>query len=382
MNRLLLVAMTVLLAGCQSGETPSAAPSSPAASPAYRLAPECPPSAHRPDQADSSAAKLNALVERANLPQWQAADIGASAMLSDGRIAWLFGDTVRAESLTPRVVANSLVITSGLCPSVLTAPGGGPVIPDVGPDVARWPMSVAVLRRGGHDDLVVLCSRIRRGPNGSFDFSYLGTTAVLFTVPRGGTPVLADTMELRPDSDDRYQVNWGSAATVAGDWLYVYGTRLDRDPLVFGRALFVARVPVRTPADRRGWRFWDGRGWQSDPARSAPVLPAASGVSQTLSVHPVGGGFVAVSKRGGDLANFVYTWRAPGPTGPWTPRRALPAPFEDRGKVLSYAPLGHPEIRLASGRLLISVSRNTSDLRRLIDDPTVGRPRFAEVEQP
>ena len=139
---------------------------------------------------------------------------------------------------------------------------------------------------------------IRRGRNGSFDFSYLGTTAVLFTVPRGGAPVLRRTMGLRPDSTDRHQVNWGSAATVAGDWLYVYGTRLDRDPLVFGRALFVARAPVRTPADRAGWRFWDGRSWQPDPARSAPVLPAAGGVSQTLSVHPVGGGFVAVSKRG------------------------------------------------------------------------------------
>ncbi len=105
-------------------------------------------------------------------------------------------------------------------------------------------------------------------------------------------------------------------------------------------------------------------------------------MSQTLSVHVVGGRFVAVSKRGGDLADFVYIWSSPGPIGPWTPRRALRAPFENDAKVLSYAPLGHPEIALASGRLLISISRNTSDFQRLSDNPVIGRPLFAEVERP
>ncbi|MGY2703387.1 hypothetical protein ACVW2K_002971 [Nocardioides sp. HB32] len=37
---------------------------------------------------------------------------------------------------------------------------------------------------------------------------------------------------------------------------------------------------------------------------------------------------------------------------------------------------------LADGKLLVSISRNTTDPQRLFDDPEVGRPVFAEVERP
>jgi hypothetical protein len=56
------------------------------------------------------------------------------------------------------------------------------------------------------------------------------------------------------------------------------------------------------------------------------VLGADPGVSQTLSVDHVHGRYVVTSKRGGDLADFVYTWDSPTPTGPWTPHEALRAP--------------------------------------------------------
>jgi hypothetical protein len=387
---LLTAVLAVLPAGCRQHDdetrarrgvvtTPMA---SPTAAPAGRLVPGCPAASHLPGEANTSAAAVNKLVETARSPDWQAADIGASGMLSDGRIAWLFGDTVRGAGVEPRIVANSMVVSTGTCVSMLVQPGHGPVIPDVRTNVVRWPMSVAVLHRPGFDGLVVLCSRIRRDGFGSYDFTYLGSSAAVFHIRPGGVPVLDRIVELTPDDEDPYQVNWGSAATVAGDWFYVYGTQRAREPLTFGRALYVARAPVDDPGDRRKWRWWDGGSWQADEQDAAPVLPAERGVSQTLSVQHVGDGFVAVSKRGGDLADFVYTWSAPGPTGPWTARRALRAPFENDAKVLSYAPLGHPEIKLASGRLLISISRNTTDFQRLIADPTIGRPLFAEVERP
>ncbi len=46
---------------------------------------------------------------------------------------------------------------------------------------------------------------------------------------------------------------------------------------------------------------------------------------------------------------------------------------------LQYAPLAHPEIPLASGDLLVSISRNTTDLDRLLSDPQVGRPEFVAL---
>jgi hypothetical protein len=105
-------------------------------------------------------------------------------------------------------------------------------------------------------------------------------------------------------------------------------------------------------------------------------------VSQTLSVDRVGDRFVAVSKRDGDIGDFVYVWVSGTPVGPWVPREAVPAPAGfDTGRLL-YAPLGHPEVRLASGRLLVSISRNTTDLAALLADPEIGTPLFVEVAVP
>jgi hypothetical protein len=322
--------------------------------------------------------ELNQLGRHLDLPAWQAGDIGASARLHDGRLVWLFGDTTRTK-LQPAIVANSMLVSAGRCVSQLLDAHRGPVVPDVSPNVVRWPMSVAVGRDHGHDVVLVLCSRIDRGHSGSFGFTFLGTSAAVFTVEDGGVPHLDKVVDITRDSRNQQQVNWGAAATVDDPWMYVYGTRLTGRAYDFGRELHLARTPVSDPGNRSRWRVWDGSGWSKDPARSAAVLPSRGGVSQTLSVDAIGGRFVAVSKRDGDISDFVYKWTAPHPWGPWTPVKELRAPGGfDTGK-LEYAPLAHPEIPLQSGRLLVSISRNTTDLKRLMADPEVGRPEFAAL---
>ena len=379
-RRSALLALAVLAGGCTTAPAADAPE-------AYRLAPDCPAPTTPPAV---SADLVNDVVARSDLPYWQAGDVGASARLSDGRLVWVFGDTVRADGVRPRLVANSVLVTSGTCVAQLLPPGDGAVVPDVSDGVVRWPMSVVVLPpspelagTGVDDVVVVLCARTERGDSAAdLDFRFRGTTAAVFTVSGGGAPQPHDVLEVTPDDPDEQQVNWGAAATVQGEWAYVYGTRLTGEPLVFGRELYVARIPVDDPADRGTWQFFDGRRWQADIAAAAPVLPADGGVSQTLSVDEVEGTWTAVSKRGGDLADVVWTWTAPGPTGPWTPSRALPAPAgHDTGR-LTYAPLAHPEIPLASGQLLVSVSRNTTDPAQLLAQPEVGRPLFAEIRRP
>lgn len=372
-RRWVAVAALLALAACTPGEAPTPEPATPAALP--RLEPPCaPPPARRPIE---GAQVVNGIVSGADLPRWRAADIGASVQLSDRRIVWVFGDTLRDARFTPRIVANSMLMSSGECVSQLVPADGGAVMPSTGP--VLWPMSAVALRVGpDQDELVVLCSRIRRG-TGTLAFTFLGTSAAIFDVGRLGVPRLRRVEEITPDDPDRHQVDWGAAATVHERWLYVYGTRLGSG---FGRSLHVARAPLDDPGDRRGWRFWDGARWVTSPARAAAVLPAAGGVSQTLSVDVVGGAFVAVSKRDGDLGDFVYSWTAPGPAGPWLPRRAARAPAGFSTGRLQYAPLAHPEVPLADGELLVSISRNTTDLGALVADPELGRPRFVEIPGP
>lgn len=377
-------ALLLALAGCTAGSAADPAVATGPVTSVEQLSPTC-PAVDEPQVV--TVDQVNQVVADADLPGWQAADIGASARLSDGRLVWVFGDTVRAAGTDPRIVANSVLVSSGTCVSQLVAADGGPVIPDVAEDTVRWPMSVAVLpptpaqAAGGTTDVVVvLCADTRRGAGGALDFSFLGTSAAVFGVGADGVPHLFRTVQVTADVDDATQVNWGAAAAVSADWWYVYGTRLPAAD-AFGRELYVARVPVASPGDRSTWQFWDGGSWQSDIERSAAVLGSAGGVSQTLSVDQVDGAWVAVSKQDGDLGSTVATWWSAGPTGPWTRQAALTLPAGDP-TALTYAPLAHPEIPLASGGLLVSISRNTTDGAHLLADPAVGRPVFVEVTRP
>ncbi len=374
--------VSLALVGCSDGSSPGAAASRSLGAAAYpRLTPVCPLVTSTGKPPAVTVAQLNRIVAGLDLPLWQSGDIGASARLPDERMVWVFGDTVRGDGITPRIVANSMLITSGLCTSQVEASAQGPVIPDRADGVVHWPMSVASVSRPEGVFLVVISARIRRGTAGSFDFTYLGSSATVFEMPPGGAPQLRHQLDITPDTTASDQVNWGSAMTVSGDWLYVYGTRLpSRDS--FGRALYAARAPVADARDRSTWQFWDGAAWVSEQARAAAILAARGGVSQTLSVDAVGGQFVIVSKRDGDLGNTVYSWSSESPVGPWTAQRGTKAEFQDPSGQLKYAPLAHPGIELADGRLLISISRNTTDFRRLLRDPTLGRPVFAEIDRP
>ena len=381
---LLLAAVALVGAGCHSSGDPS---SEATPKPTAVLKPHCPAPTQPPAV---TADGVNQVVSSSDLPAWQAGDIGASAELSDGRLVWVFGDTVRTDDFNPRIVANSMLISSGRCVSQLRTGDDGPVIPDVSSDVVRWPMSLVVLGpvgaaagTGVRDVLVVLCARTQRGgAGGALDFTFRGTSAAVFTVSDDGVPQLQEVVEITPDDAAPDQVNWGAAATVHGRWYYVYGTRLPGDPGTFGRELYAARAPADDPGNREEWQFWDGSSWQSSIDAAAPTLPAVGGVSQTLSVDVVDGQFVAVSKRDGDLGGFVYTWTSATPVGPWQPHQAVAAPEDFDTGELEYAPLAHPEIPLADGRLLVSVSRNTTDFDQLMADPEVGRPIFVEVGRP
>ncbi|HEX5088470.1 MAG TPA: hypothetical protein VFV89_11730 [Nocardioides sp.] len=377
-------ALVLVGAGCGSAGTSD---KEPAAATAARLEPDCPTATTSPK---ITADLVNKVVSSSDLPAWQAGDIGASARLSDGRLVWVFGDTVRTGDFSPRIVANSMLVSSGSCVSQLRVRGNGPVIPDVSNDVVRWPMSVVVLPpvgpaagTGVQDVLVVLCARTQRGGSGGdLDFTFLGTSAAVFTVAADGVPELQEVIEITPDDTATDQVNWGAAATVHGKWYYVYGTRLPDQQGVFGRELYAARVPVDDPGNRDKWRFWDGSRWQPAIGSAALTLPAVGGVSQTLSVSVVDGVFVAVSKRDGDLGDLVYSWTSTTPAGPWTPHQGVSAPSGVDSGNLQYAPLAHPEVPLTDGKLLVSISRNTTDLQQLMDDPEVGRPLFVEVARP
>ena len=319
-------------------------------------------------------------------PAFQGADVGADVRLQDGRRLWVFGDTLRAASFPgQRFVRNSmLVFGPGCARSVLPADGGA-LIPDRADGVGYWPMSIARVERPGYDLVGVATQRVRAAaaPDGPAAFDNLGPAMSVFVVPRGGTPQLVEQRDLGPDDPDPSRPEWGAAAVVRDGWVYLYGTARPDTPGVFGFALRVARTRPEQLLRQQAWRYWDGRRWQADPDRASDLVPARGGVSQTLSVFPRGDRWYALSKRDEFLGSDLVVWSAPSPTGPFDGGTTVARiPSEVAAGRLRYMPLAHPDLLPAPGSVVVSYSRNDTDVRAVEADPFRYRPEFLRVPLP
>ena len=338
-----------------------------------------------PGARPTSVAQLNDQVAHLQrVPAFQGGDVGADVQLADGRFLVVFGDTLRAEDFDgPRLVRNSMMLWDADCVSVVLPPSRGALIPDRRDGVGYWPMSTAVSHRPGYDLVLVSAQRVAATGAGSFDFANLGPSLAVFVVAEGRTPQLIAVEDVGPDDPRRSRPEWGAAMAVTGRWLYLYGTANPDKEGVFGFSLRVARVRPDDVLDASRWRFWDGSAWQRDAGDAARLVPAAGGVSQTLSVFRRGGRWYALSKLDGDLGDQMVLWTAPRPTGPFT--RTAPVaslPVDPDSGAVTYMPLAHPQLFPRPGTIVASYSNNNTDARRIVDDPSRYRPTFLRVRLP
>lgn len=348
--------------------------------PPSRLSLSCIPYA-QPDD----VAGLNKLIgQYRGIPGFVGADVGADVLLQDGRRLWVFGDTLRPANFRgQRAVRNSMLMFSPGCATVVMPRDRGAVVPDRADGVGYWPMDLGAVRRTGHDLVGVSLQRVRTTGGGLFDFEVLGPAIALFEIPRGEAPELLSVRDLGPDDADLERPMWGAAVETVADTVYIYGTSRPADRSTFGHALSVARAPLTEVADQDTWRYWDGQRWQPRADRAAALIPAVGGVSQVLSVFRRAGSWYAVSKRDDLLGTDLVIWKAPAPTGPFVPSEPLAQiPSDSADGLLRYMPLAHPDLLPEEGSVVVSYSRNVADLRRLLTQPTLYRPRFLRVPLP
>lgn len=348
----------------------------------------CVPAGHARSVADLNRVSRNLR----GRPEFLGADIGADARLQDGRRLWVFGDTLQGEDATDEgYVRNSMLIFGGECLRVVTPEEGGALIPDrpsaTSHPVGYWPMSVVAVHRPGYDQVIVGCQRVRSTDEGGvLGFENLGPAVAIFIVPRGATPQLVTVRDLGPDLADASRPTWGAAAALDHGWLYLYGTANPGEPFVFGFSLRVARVRPLDVLEPAAWEYWDGDGWAIDPADASALIPAAGGTSQTLSVFrdpDRDDTWYALSKRNEFLGTDVVVWTAPDPWGPFddgTTVASLPSDTPE-GR-LRYMPLAHPGVFPRPGTVVVSYSQNLTDVREVLEDPRVYRPRFLRVGLP
>lgn len=318
-------------------------------------------------------------------PSILGADVGADLELQDGRRIWVMGDTLRDPSFDgQRFVRNSMLLISPGCARVVLPDDNGALIPDRKDGVGYWPMSLGRVVRGGVDVVGVGVQRVRStGAKGTSDFETLGPAVAVFHVKPGGVPQLVEVKDIGRDDPSRKRPTWGAAVAVKDDWVYLYGTANPEIEGVFGYSLRVARVRIDDIRDQSAWRYWDGSAWQREASDAVELIPAQGGVSQVLSVFEQGGSWYVVSKQDEFLGNDLVIWKGPSPTGPFTEAsRPATIPSDESTGALRYMPLAHPRILPRQGSVVVSYSRNNTDVNRVEQDPFLYRPEFLRVPLP
>ncbi|MGH1564436.1 DUF4185 domain-containing protein [Mumia sp. DW29H23] len=319
------------------------------------------------------------------VPAIMGADVGADLELQDGRRIWVMGDTLRDPSFDgQRFVRNSMLLISPGCARVVLPADNGALVPDRPDGVGYWPMSLGRVTRNGVDVVGVGVQRVRStgGPS-SMEFETLGPAIAVFHVARGGVPQLVEVIDIGPDDPSRKRPTWGAAVAVEDDWVYLYGTANPEVDGVFGYSLRVARVRIDDIRDHGAWRYWDGSAWVRDASSAVEIIGAQGGVSQVLSVFEAGGSWYAVSKQDEFLGDDLVIWKAPRPTGPYrVASRPADIPSDESTGVLRYMPLAHPQLLRKDGSVIVSYSRNNTDVQKIEQDPLLYRPEFLRVPLP
>jgi hypothetical protein len=371
----LLAVLAALLGGVLWFWTTASAADGVGLEPVATAAHASPPAPSCSLPAPRTAAGYQAMFDAKHDETWAGGDQAASVALPDGRTLWMFGDSIRggvlpggARAAGSRFVHNAMLIQTGGCLTAVPAPAE--VIPSRADGQWYWPESAVVVG----DELVVLCLRVERTGADVFGFRTTGVDAAVLSL-RGPVPTFERIVATPSSTAAEGSVQYGTAVVQAGDWLYVYGSR--RPPRAFGRTVMVARVRPAALLHPEAWQFWAGGQWSSQQRRATQV---ADRWATAFSVWQAPDGTLrSLTKEDDVFGRTVVTGRSSSPTSAFSRRAVLDAPSFRRPGELLYSALAHPEIRLADGRLLVTVCRNSTDLARVWADADLYKPQFSAV---
>lgn len=289
--------------------------------------------------------------------EWLAADAATSIRLPDGRELWMFGDTFRTGAMDH----NSFILQNGGNFTVLNNP-----MPNNSAGEWFWP-GPAVIEGSA---LRVFCSRVREDANGSeFPFKTVGTTIKSFSP----SAMKLSTLVTNPQSGRG--ITWAAAVYKSTTWIYIFGSKLG----YLGHDWYVARVPIGQLIDLSKWRFWDGSSWSwyESNAKYISVDGQSSqlGTAGSVVKNPTGG-YDLITKSFEFIGDQVKVFHAPTAQGPYTYKKTIATLPPYDGKHMTYLASIHPTVALASGKQLLTVCNNDTEILTRFD---LGRPSFFEV---
>lgn len=318
------------------------------------------------------ANKFNALFNRYG-NGWTGGDATYSVALPDGRTVWMFGDsfldTVYADYSRPSssLIRNTFMVQAGptmttLCGNTIDAPQA--LVDTDNPfDEWYWPGDGTVI---GENLYVFFMYFIRTG-GGGFDFAYVRTDLVTFSLP-----TITETSRTTVYTNN--DILWGASILEDGGYIYVYGA----EQAFLTKYAHVSRYPATniTAAPE----FWNGTSWvTTEPATNVGRLEKQSGLpvetSAQFAVFYSGGKYRLVTQE--DLFSpNIYTWEATAATGPWKKRQTVYVTPETGGDNWTYNAFVHPQFTAGDGYILLSYNENSTNFLDLFADARIYRPKF------
>ncbi len=316
-------------------------------------------------------------------PRWLGGDAAYSVPLNDGRILWLFGDTLIARSdrnsrAESALIHNSVAIQRGEDP--LTAEmtfywrmreggGGASFFAEEG-EFWYWPLHG--IRLG--QELVLFLMRMKPADPSGRGFIADGWRTAVIADPSG------------PPSEWTIRI----VAPTAVPSGIIFGGALYRDGRVYA-------LGQRDPGDQSGYlmrwieddiatgrvafaEWWvDPRGWINDVrVAPTPVMPN-TGPGGSLHFDAGRRKWLSIRSDGFGATNIVMT-TADRPIGPFSqPQVIFRPPESERPRTLVYGAKAHPALA-AGGALAITYTANSQgDLDALINDTSLYYPRFVKL---
>jgi hypothetical protein len=319
---------------------------------------------------------------------WVGGDGAYSIDLGDGRVLWMFGDSLidptgagSRKSPGMTMVSNSVAIQRGYDPSDATmefawrtAGEGKPTafFPD-GDDYRYWPGHGLRIR----DRLIVFLMKVRR-TTGGLGFDVGDWEAVLIRNP-DAEPAAWELTWLEAPNNDRKVIVGSASVLVEGDFVYACSTQERRN-----HPVFLVRWPVEDVYEGRlaTAEWWCGsRGWLADGAAEFDPAPVLDDAATEFTVHRdnMTGNFLQFQTVGFGPAT-VNQRAASSLTGPWSRLAEFYKPPEfGKPKAWIYQGKAHPH--LVGADLVATYSTNAFELGDMLADDSLYFPRFVRLSR-
>lgn len=214
---------------------------------------------------------------------------------------------------------------------------------------APWPHSMVVDNDGQTG--AIYYSTMQTGPESQWDFRRISGSIAIWN----DSELPAQRVE--PPLFSEEEPDWGSAAVLDGEDIYVYACEFNGQT----KPCLLARVPFDSATNKQHHRYWADNGeWSKDWRDAIPIFEGGS----IFSVHYNAflEKFLAFCMPG--LANETTFRTAHLPQGPWSDPyevgRGLPA-----SENWNYALVAHPEFSRENGQVeILSYTRPAGFLRQ------------------